>query len=244
VALITASFEAQALEPSSSLNPSGSGWLLGWPVEWPALAAPLALCFDSHKRVVRRRAMAGTRRSLRQQIGGFFSGLTGLLAGAAALIGAVVGILTAFGIIGGSSGSPAAAGALSQATWASKANTICATANDTARALPEPTTISKSDIAGYMRTVLILHQRMLRDLNALPAPKGKEAEVDAFLRIGAESSDALNDIADDVAVGNLADLPRPAALLSRVNTRFNNAAIALGARTCAEGSSLKGLFGG
>jgi len=185
-----------------------------------------------------------TNRPLRQQIGSFFSSLTGLLTGTAALIGAVVGILTAIGVIGGGHGPHIASTPQSKATWAAKANAICARANDTTGALPNPRTLAPSDAAGYLKTALVLEQRMLRELNALPAPKGKEAEVATFLRAGAKMSDATSELADDVAVGNLAALQRRATLLSRLNTRFNNAAIALGARTCAEGSSLGDVFGG
>ena len=189
--------------------------------------------------------MERTNRPLRQQLSSFFSSLTGLLTGAAALIGAVVGILTATGVIGGGSGGPHVASTTqSKATWAADANAICARANDTTGALPNPRTLAPSDAASYLKTALVLEQRMLRELNALPAPKGKEAETATFLRVGAKMSDATSELADDVAVGNLSALQRRATLLSRLNTRFNNAAIALGARTCAEGSSLGDVFGG
>jgi hypothetical protein len=187
--------------------------------------------------------MQGSNRSLRQRIGSFFSGLTGLLTATAALIGAIVGILTAIGVIGGGGSGPHAA-TQSKAGWATRANAICARANDTTGALPNPRTLAPSDAAGYLKTALVLEQRMLRDLNALSAPKGKEAEVATFLRTGAKMSDATSELADDVAVGNFTALQRRATLLSRLNTRFNNAAIALGARTCAEGSSLGDVFGG
>jgi hypothetical protein len=186
----------------------------------------------------------GTNRPLRQQLGSFFSSLTGLLTGAAALIGAVVGILTATGVIGGGDGSHAASPHQSNATWAAKANAICARANDTTGALPNPRTLAPSDAAGYLKTSLVLEQRMLRELNTLPPPKGEEAEVATLLRVGAKMSDATNELADDVATGNLAALPQRATLLSRLNTRFNNAAIAVGAGVCAEGSSLGDIFGG
>ena len=189
--------------------------------------------------------MEGTNRPLRQQLGSFFTSLTGLLTGAAALIGAVVGILTAIGAIGGGGGGPHAAKPnQSNATWAAKANAICARANDTTGALPNPHTLAPTDAASYLKTALVLEQRMLRELNALSAPKGKETEVTTFLQVGAKMSDATNELADDVATGNLAALQRRATLLSQLNTRFNNAAIALGARTCAEGSSLGDVFGG
>ena len=189
--------------------------------------------------------MEGTNRPLRQQLCSFFSSLTGLLTGAAALIGAVVGILTATGVIaGGGGGSHAASPHQSNAMWAAKANAICARANDTTGALPNPRTLAPSDAAGYLKTSLVLEQRMLRELNTLPPPKGEEAEVATLLRLGAKMSDATSELADDVAVGNLAALQRRATLLSRLNTQFNNAAIALGASSCAEGSSLGDIFGG
>jgi hypothetical protein len=186
----------------------------------------------------------GTNRPLRQQLGSFFTSLTGLLTGAAALIGAVVGILTATGVIGGGDGSHAASPHQSNATWSTKANAICARANDTTGALPNPHTLAPSDTASYLKTALVLEQRMLRQLNALPAPKGRETEVATFLQVGSRMSDATNELADDVATGNLAGLQHRATLLSQLNTRFNNAAIALGAGTCAEGSSLGDVFGG
>ena len=130
--------------------------------------------------------MEGTNRPLRQQLGSFFTSLTGLLTGAAALIGAVVGILTATGVIGGGDGSHAASPHQSNATWSTKANAICARANDTTGALPNPRTLDPSDAAGYLKTSLVLEQRMLRELNTLPPPKGEEAKVATLLRLGAK----------------------------------------------------------
>src|SRR6266487_2288716 len=137
----------------------------------------------------RSRATERSDRPLRQQIGSFFSSLTGLLTGAAALIGAVVGILTATGVIGGgSSSSHSTSSTETTASWATEANTICAKANDTTGALPNPRTLAPSDLSSYLKTALVLEQRMLRELNALPAPKDKQAEVATFLRVGAKMS--------------------------------------------------------
>lgn len=130
------------------------------------------------------------------------------------------------------------------ATWAARANAICARANDTTGALPDPHSVAPSDVGGYVKTASILEQRMLRELNALPAPADQEAKIEAFLTVGAKMSDATSELANDVTLGNLAGAQRRAALLSRLNTRFNNAAVALGARTCAEGSSVGDVFGG
>jgi hypothetical protein len=182
---------------------------------------------------------------LLQRIGSFFSGVTGLLTGAAALIGAVLAILTATGVIGGEDGGAHAQPASTNTqTWAARANAICARANDTTGALPDPHALAPSDAAGYLKTAATLEQRMLRELNALPAPKDEAAEIEAFLSVGAKMSDATSELANDVTLGNLAGAQQRATLLSRLNTRFNNAAVALGARTCAEGSSLGDVFGG
>jgi hypothetical protein len=189
--------------------------------------------------------MEEPKQPLQQRIASFFTSLTGLLTATAALIGAVVGILTATGVIGGGNNQRHATSTQqNQATWATQANAICAKTNDTIGALPNPHTIAPSDIANYLKTSVVLEQRMLRELNALPTPRGNEAQVVKFLQVGARMSDATSELADDVTLGNLAAAQQRATQLSRLNTRFNNAAIALGARTCAEGSSLGDVFGG
>jgi hypothetical protein len=186
-----------------------------------------------------------TNRPLRQRIGSFFTSLTGVLTSTAALVGAVVGILTAVGVIGGGSGGThSASSAPSRATWAAKANAICADANEATAALPDPHTVARSDIAAYLKTSAMFERRMLRKLNALTPPNGQEANVASFLDVGARMSDATSELADDAALGDLAGMAQRASQLSRLNTRFNNAAIAVGARTCAEGSSVTDIFGG
>src|SRR5207302_1209510 len=134
------------------------------------------------------------------------------------------GILTATGLIGGgSSNSPNTSNTQTTASWATKANTICAKANDTTGALPNPRTLAPSDLSSYLKTALVLEQRMLRELNALPAPKDKQAEVATFLRVGAKMSDATSELNDDITLSKLAAAQRRATLLSQLNTRFNNA---------------------
>ena len=189
------------------------------------------------------------KQPLQQRITSFFTSLTGLLTATAALIGAVVAILTATGVIGGgNNGGNKEANTPStgqtQASWATRANAVCARANDTIAALPNPHSVAPSDVANYLKTSVVLEQRMLRELNALPTPKDNGAQVNAFLKTGARMSDATSELANDVTLGNLAAAQQRAAQLSQLNTRFNNAAIELGARTCAEGSSLGDVFGG
>jgi hypothetical protein len=189
------------------------------------------------------------KQPLQQRITSFFTSLTGLLTATAALIGAVIAVLTTTGVIGGSSkgGNKEANTPTTeenQASWATQANAVCARANDTIAALPNPHSVAPSDIASYLKTSVVLEQRMLRELNALPAPKDNGAQVDAFLKTGARMSNATSELANDVTLGRLAAAQQRAAQLSQLNTRFNNTAIELGARTCAEGSSLGDVFGG
>jgi hypothetical protein len=194
--------------------------------------------------------MNESKQPLQQRIASFFTSLTGLLTATAALIGAIIAILTATGVIGGgsNSGNKEASAAPSteqnQTSWATQANAICARANDTIAALPNPHSVAPSDVASYLKTSVVLEQRMLRELNALPAPKDSGVKVTAFLKAGARMSDATSELANDVTLGNLAAAQQRATQLSQLNTRFNNAAIELGARTCAEGSSLGDVFGG
>jgi hypothetical protein len=189
------------------------------------------------------------KRPLQRRITSFFTSLTGLLTATAALIGAVVAILTATGVIGGgkdsgNKGTNTPSTEQKQASWATQADAICARANDTIGALPNPRSVAPSDVANYLKTSVVLEQRMLRELNALPTPKNNGAQVSAFLKIGAKMSNATSELANDVTLGNLAAAQQRAVQLSQLNTRFNNAAIELGARTCAEGSSLGDVFGG
>jgi hypothetical protein len=185
--------------------------------------------------------------SLQRRVGSFFSGLTGLLTAIAAFIGAIIAILTTTGIVGGNDHHTDAASAKtsqSTTTWAAKANAICARANDTTQALPDANSLAHKDIPSYLKTAVVLEQRMLRQLNDLTPPPEKAKQINSFLRIGASMSDATSELANDVALGNLIAAQQRANTLSRLNTQFNNAAVDLGARTCAEGSSLGDVFGG
>jgi hypothetical protein len=154
-------------------------------------------------------------------------------------------ILTATHVIGGGGGgADREATTQDLTTWATSANAICARANDTTNALPDPHALAPRDIASYLKTAVALERRMLRQLNDLPVPSNKRTEAAMLLSVGAKMSDATSELANDVTLGNLAAAQGRARLLSRLNTRFNNAAINLGARTCAEGSSLGDIFGG
>jgi hypothetical protein len=193
----------------------------------------------------------GTKRSLGKRLGSFFSGMTGWMTAAAALIAAVVGGLTAVGVIGGgSAGSGSAAVPSAQASmtvrdWAARANKICGRYNDAINALPQAQSIGKnaSEAADLIRSSDKLSHQMLRELTALTPPKGKERQIAQFIRLGADLNGGLDVLTDDVTVGDLSGALKQTAEVSRLNTEFNQAAIALGATTCAEGGS-PNIFGG
>ncbi|MGZ4439593.1 MAG: hypothetical protein ACXVZN_04380 [Gaiellaceae bacterium] len=170
----------------------------------------------------------------------FFSGLTGFITATAALIVAVVGALTAVGVIGGGSGGTThAAATAAMPSWASQANAICARSNDTVAALPQAKAgLGADEVTALVKTSATLGHQMLRDLTALTPPKGKEQEVATFLRLDAALNNDLDELTADLTLGKLAAAATRATSLKTANTRFNQAAIQLGATTCAEGSSL------
>ena len=178
-----------------------------------------------------------------QRVRSFFTGLTGFITATAALIVAVVGALTALGVIGGggSGGSTAQSAVVTTQTrtWAAQANEICARANDTVAALPQPKKgISMEDAAALVKGSTSIGHRMVRDLTALTPPPGKEEEVARFLRLGVEVNNNLDEFVADLTLGNVAGLQTRGAKLQGLNKEFNDAATALGATTCAEGGSV------
>lgn len=187
-------------------------------------------------------------RSLWQRARSFFSGLTGFVAATAALIVAVVGALTALGLIGGSGDSrgtgtpPPVAVTTDTRAWAARANEICGRSNDTVAALPQPAKgIPTAEATGLVKTTVTIGHQTLRGLTALTPPPGKERQVASFLRLDAAVNSDLEQLADDLTLGDLAAVERRAAILGSANTAFNKAAIALGATTCAEGATLTDL---
>ena len=129
-----------------------------------------------------------------------------------------------------------------QTSWASQANTICARTNDAINSLPKPTS---SDVNGSLalgQSALHNNERMVRELAALTPPVGEETHVRQFLRLAAEMNDTtgnlLVDLQNLLAGGrDLKVVETRTARLSRLGNQFNQSAIALGATTCAEGSS-------
>jgi hypothetical protein len=78
---------------------------------------------------------------------------------------------------------------------------------------------------------------MFRDLAALPKLPQQQAQIDRFLRLGARVNDVGATMFDDLRVRNLPGAVRAQQSFSELGQRLRNEAIALGATTCAEGSS-------
>jgi hypothetical protein len=185
----------------------------------------------------------------------FLSGVSGTIAGVAALItaiGGLIGALAGLGVIGGGGKSSArndnqSAVVVSKTDdWTSQANKLCAQTNDTINALPDPKTLNlKSGIAIGRQSVRI-SQQLFRDLAALPKPPDKAAQIDNFLRLGALVNQADAKLFDELKLGQIAAAVQAEHSLSKYGQKLDNAAIALGATTCAEGSSslTTGLPGG
>src|SRR5919204_663301 len=113
----------------------------------------------------------------------FWSGLSATVKVLATAIGAgaaLIGALAGVGVIGGGKNSAAHGGTQNAAAadWTSQANKICAQANDTINALPDPKTLNIESGAKIGRQAVRISQQMFRDLAALPKPAEKEAQID------------------------------------------------------------------
>jgi len=183
----------------------------------------------------------------------FWSGTSGFLAGTAALVtavGGMVAILVQVGVIGGGSsnggstngGSTNGGGQTTTQTieWSSQANDICARSNDLITALPNPKTLEAEAALQFGQQALRINRQMVRDLVKLPKPADRATEVDGFVRLGADVNDTTEELLADFTSGNAVDAQQRLSTLSRLGERFDAAAIALGATTCAEGSSFSG----
>ena len=179
----------------------------------------------------------------------FWSGATGVIAAVTALITAVGGllaILIQLGVLGGG-GTESSQGAIvttqttAQPDWAQQANRICARTNDSINALPDRSeTTDPMAALGQVREALTLNKRMVRDLAALPPPADRQDDVEEFLRLGAGINDATEEMLAGVQMGDVVAAEQQVSRLKRLGRSFDNAAIGLGATTCAEGASLSG----
>jgi hypothetical protein len=184
----------------------------------------------------------------------FWTGMSGMVAGVTALItaiGALLAVLIQVGVIGGGGGSSSVAASkghrrgaptTSATGWASDANAICARANDAINALPDPKTLDAASGLVMLQQSLRLNRQMFRDLTALPTPPDKQAEIGEFLRLGARMNEAADELVGDFRVGNLTAAQTSANNLSRLGQTFDDAAIGLGATTCAEGAAFTGAL--
>jgi hypothetical protein len=182
----------------------------------------------------------------------FWSGASGVIAGIAALVtavGGLIAILVQVGVIGGNGGSSdqAATGqqTISQADWAQEANGICARANDAINALPDPETLDLQSAIASARESITIYRRMVRNLAALTPPVARKADVEEFLRLGAQVNDAGEELVAGLRIGDVTVVQRQMSRLQRLGKSFDDSAIGLAVTTCAEGASLsEATFGG
>jgi hypothetical protein len=179
----------------------------------------------------------------------FWSTLPGILTAVTALITAVAGLVAIFvqiGVINGDEDSSLNGGSptltSSSKSWTAQANEICARANDSMDALPDPQAIGPAMLDPESAVKLGdlslgIGRRMLRDLGTLEAPEGGEADVEDFLRLGAEMNQATEELLARLRVGDPLAAQEKVSAVSEAAQRFDDAAIELGATTCAEGAS-------
>jgi hypothetical protein len=178
----------------------------------------------------------------------FWSTLPGILTAVTALITAVAGLVAIFvqiGVINGDEDSSLNGGNPTLTTsksWTAQANEICARANDSMDALPDPQAIGPAMLDPESAVKLGdlslgIGRRMLRDLGTLEAPEGREADVEDFLRLGAEMNQATEELLARLRVGDPLAAQEKVSAVSEAAQRFDDAAIELGATTCAEGAS-------
>jgi hypothetical protein len=173
----------------------------------------------------------------------FWSGMSGFLAGTTALltaVGGLIAILIQVGAIGGNGGSNGGGETTESAAWAPQANDICARANDLITALPNPKTLGAQAALTMGQQALRINRQMVRDLAKVPQPDEQRADVNEFLRLGANVNDNTEELLADLTSGSVADAQQRLKTLSRLGKKFDSAAIGLGASTCAEGASFSG----
>ncbi|MEA2129455.1 MAG: hypothetical protein QOJ85_2346 [Solirubrobacteraceae bacterium] len=158
---------------------------------------------------------------------GRFSGLSGVLAGSAAAItavGGLIAVLAQVGVFGGGHDvttvtAPPVAGSSASATeptvvavranddWAARANDICAKANDDIASLPDPESLDPADLGGMAaagREVVDISRRQLRQLQKLTPPQDDAPKVKRLLRIYAEQNQALEDFVGGLRIDAIA----------------------------------------
>jgi len=174
----------------------------------------------------------------------FWSGVSGALAAITALltaIGALIAVLVQIGVIGGDDGN-GGGGAITVTTaamadWAGEANEICERANELFDELPDAETADPSQALGLVERGLSINRQMVRELTKLPKPEPEREQIVEFLRLGARINESAEEMIAAFKVLNIDAVQQRQAELSTLGSRFDAAAVDLGASTCAEGSS-------
>jgi hypothetical protein len=180
----------------------------------------------------------------------FWTSLLGLLTASAGMItaiGGLIAVLIQAGVIGGGDSAasnggstPPPATTIVGRSWAQQANDICARTNDAIDALPDAQALTPEAAPAMMKEALKMNQRMVRDLSALDQPADDRPQIRLFLTLAADINGTTEELLANVSTGNVAELQKNFDSLSRLGEEFDDAAVDLGATTCAEGASFTG----
>jgi hypothetical protein len=175
----------------------------------------------------------------------FWSGLSGALAGVTALltaVGALLAVLIQVGVIGGDddgNGGGASTTSAAMVDWAGEANAVCDRANELFDELPDAERAEPSEALGLTERALSINRQMVRELTKLPKPEDERERVTEFLHLGARINESSEELIAAFKVLNIEAVQQRQAELSRLGSRFDAAAVDLGASTCAEGASFE-----
>jgi hypothetical protein len=177
----------------------------------------------------------------------FWSGLSGALTGATALltaVGALLAVLIQVGVIGGDDdgsggGSSGTTTSAAMVDWAGQANETCQRANELFDELPDAERVQPSEVLGVLKQALSINRQMVRELTKLPKPEQERERVAEFLRLGARLNESSEELIAAFRVLNIEAVQQRQKELSTLGSQFDAAAVDLGASTCAEGASFE-----
>jgi hypothetical protein len=121
---------------------------------------------------------------------------------------------------------------LSRATWAARANKVCAKANNEVRALGMPK--SPEETVAYFKRVIAIAARTQDEFVALGWPEGDKARVTRLRALFADETKTAGELLGALEAGDVAGFLRLSSRLETSAEAFAELATRLGARRCAQ----------
>jgi hypothetical protein len=121
---------------------------------------------------------------------------------------------------------------LSRATWAARANKVCAKANSEVRALGMPK--SPEETVAYFKRVIGIATRTQSEFVALGWPEGGKARVQRLWALFADETKTAGELLGALEAGDVAGFLRISSRLETSAEAFAELATRLGARRCAQ----------